>query len=107
MEDVEKSPIFMGTPGLEVQLRAGVRSVQSTPLLSRSGAPVGMFSTHYKKPQRPDERPLRLLDLLARQASDLIERAQMQASLREKKKRFRPVTVPSPTRQRRVKEGTG
>jgi two-component system CheB/CheR fusion protein len=89
VEDVERSPIFLGTPALEIQLRAGVRAVQSTPLFSRSGRPLGMFSTHYKKPQRPDERALRLLDLLARQAADIIERAQLDASLQESEDRFR------------------
>jgi GAF domain-containing protein len=48
-----------------------------------------MFSTHYKKPQRPDTRALSLLDLLARQAADIIERAQMEASLHESEDRFR------------------
>jgi len=33
-----------------------------------------MFSTHYRMPHRPDERALQVLDLLARQAADLIER---------------------------------
>jgi len=33
-----------------------------------------MFSTHYRMPHQPDERALRVLDLLARQAADLIER---------------------------------
>ena len=88
MEDVEQSPIFLGTPALEIQLRAGVRAVQSTPLVSRSGQPLGMFSTHYRKPQRPDERALRLLDLLARQAADIVERAQMMTSLGEGEDRF-------------------
>jgi PAS domain S-box-containing protein len=88
VEDVEQSPIFAGKPGLEMQLRAGVRAVQSTPLLSRSGTPLGVFSTHYKKPQRPDERELRLLDLLARQAAEMIERARMQESLRETEDRL-------------------
>lgn len=37
VEDVERSPIFAGTPALEVQLRAGVRAVQSTPLPRSSG----------------------------------------------------------------------
>jgi PAS domain S-box-containing protein len=92
VEDVEQSPIFLGTPALEIQLRAGVRAVQSTPLVSRSGSPLGMFSTHYKKPQRPDERALRLLDLLARQAADIIERAQMEVSLSESEDRFRALT---------------
>ena len=91
VEDVERSPIFVGTPALEVQLKAGVRAVQSTPLVSRSGKPLGMFSTHYKAPQRPDGRALRLLDLLARQAADIIEQAQTEATLRKSEQRFRVV----------------
>ncbi|RJR46003.1 MAG: PAS domain S-box protein [Desulfobacteraceae bacterium] len=82
VEDVEQSPIFAGTPGLEIQLKAGVRAVQSTPLVSRSGEPLGMFSTHYRTPHRPDERTLRLLDLLARHAADIIERLQHEEALR-------------------------
>jgi two-component system CheB/CheR fusion protein len=87
--DVEQSPIFRGTPSMEMQLRAGIRACQSTPLYSRSGSPLGMFSTHYKKPQKLDERALRLLDLLARQAADIIERARTHESLRESDKRLR------------------
>ena len=48
VQDVEQSPIFAGTPALEVQRRAGVRAVQSTPLVTRSGKALGVFSTHYK-----------------------------------------------------------
>jgi signal transduction histidine kinase/CheY-like chemotaxis protein len=81
VEDVESNPIFARSPALEIQLRAGVRAVQSTPLVSRSGKRLGMFSTHYRTPQRPDERALRLLDLLARQAADIIERAQAEEAL--------------------------
>jgi PAS domain S-box-containing protein len=83
VEDVEKSPIFVGTPALEVQLKAGVRAVQSTPLVSRSGKLLGIFSTHYRTPQVPDERALRLLDLLSHHAADIIERAQAEDALRE------------------------
>ena len=82
--DIEQSPIFIGTPALDIQLRAGVRAVQSTPLKSREGKPLGMFSTHFKVPHRPDGRQLRLLDLLARQAADIIERAQSQEILLKK-----------------------
>ena len=74
VEDVASSPIFAGTPALAVMLEAEARAVQSTPLVSRSGKLLGMFSTHYRTPRRPTERDLRLLDLLARQAADLIER---------------------------------
>jgi PAS domain S-box-containing protein len=81
VEDVERSPIFAGTPALEIQRRAGVRAVQSTPLVTRSGRPLGMFSTHWRAPGRPDGRSLRLLDLLARHAADIAERAQNEEAL--------------------------
>ena len=53
----------MNTPGLEIQLKASVRAIQSTPLVSRSGTILGMFSTHYTKPYGPDDRALALLDV--------------------------------------------
>lgn len=93
VEDVEQSPIFANTGALEIQLRAGVRAVQSTPLQSRSGRVLGMFSTHYKTRHRPDERTLRLLDLLARQAADLIERMENEQALRESEERFRTLVM--------------
>ena len=74
VEDVEQSPIFIGTPALDIQLKAGVHAVQSTPIVSRDGKPLGMFSTHFKNPHRPDDRELQLLDLLANQVADIIER---------------------------------
>ena len=74
VEDVAGSPVFAGTPALDAMLAAEARAVQSTPLVSRTGEVLGMFSTHYRRPRRPSERELQLLDLLARQAADLIER---------------------------------
>jgi PAS domain S-box-containing protein len=73
VEDVAESPVFTGTAACAVMLAAGARAVQATPLVSRSGRVLGMFSTHYQEPGRPGERELRMLDLLARQAADLIE----------------------------------
>jgi PAS domain S-box-containing protein len=83
VEDVTQSPVFVGTEFLDIQLKAGIRAVQSTPLISRSGALIGMFSTHWKAPHRMPEQTLRLLDLLARRAADLIERVRMEAALRD------------------------
>jgi two-component system, chemotaxis family, CheB/CheR fusion protein len=93
VENVEESPLFASTPDREIQLRAGVRALLSTPLISRSGTAFGVFTVDYKKPQRPDERALRLLDLLARQTADMIERARMEASLRESETRIRSLTA--------------
>lgn len=89
VEDIEQSPIFVGTPALDIQRKAGVRAIQSSPLLSRSGQILGILSTHYRTPRRPDERVLRLLDLLARQTADIVERAQSEAAIRESEEVFR------------------
>ena len=85
VEDVTNSPIFAGTPFLDVLVAAGVRGVQSTPLVSRSGHTLGMLSTHYGHASAlPTERVLRLLDILARQAADLIETKQADEAVRER-----------------------
>ncbi|MBD2527624.1 ATP-binding protein [Nostoc sp. FACHB-133] len=70
-----------GTLGLH--LKTGLISAQSTLLISRSGRRIGMVSTHWRKHHRPTEQELRFLDLLARQAADLIEQRQTQAERKE------------------------
>jgi two-component system CheB/CheR fusion protein len=87
VEDVERDPIFAG-PAIEVQRRVGVRSVQSTPLLSRAGAPVGVLSTHWRTPGRPAPRVLGQLDLFARQAADIVERKRAELELGEAHRRL-------------------
>ncbi len=74
VDDVTESPLFRDNPALDVLLAAGIRAFQTTPLIGRTGEIVGMFSTHYHTARQPEEADLRLLDLLARQAADLIER---------------------------------
>jgi PAS domain S-box-containing protein len=89
VEDVANSHIFAGAPALDVMLAAGARAVQYTPLVSRSGHVLGMFSTHYRAPSRASEHELRQLDVLARQAADFIERNQAEQALQENERRFR------------------
>jgi PAS domain S-box-containing protein len=84
--DVETSGLFAGTPSLAMLREAGVRAVQSTPLISRTGALLGVLTTHWGAPYRPDEQDLWRVDLLARQAADLIDRARQDAVLRESEK---------------------
>jgi chemotaxis methyl-accepting protein methylase/GAF domain-containing protein len=74
VENVRTSAIFAGSGSLAVLLAAGVQAVQSTPLLARSGRFLGMLSTHFRAPHVFEEAELRWLDLLARQAADLIVR---------------------------------
>ncbi len=87
--DVETSDFMAGTRDLDEYRRSEVRAVQSTPLVSRSGRLLGMISTHWRKPHQPAERDLRLLDVLARQAADLLDRARSEAALRESERRAR------------------
>src|SRR5215471_485365 len=67
VEDVRKSPLFTGMAGAVMEA-AQVRAVQSTPLLGRGGNLLGIISTHWSEPHRPDDGALRMLDLLAREA---------------------------------------
>jgi len=97
VEDMAESKIFVGTPELQILLDAGVRAVQSTPLLSSSGKLLGMVSTYYAKPHRPRERELRLMDLLARQAADYLERRQAEEALAASSAQLRRFLEAAPT----------
>ena len=83
VEDVEASPLFIGTPSLPVLRNAGVRAVQSTPLVSRQGELLGILTTQWGVPYTPDEHDLWRIDLLARQAADMIEQARAEKELRK------------------------
>ncbi len=80
--DVQTCELMAGSEDQKTCLQTGIRAVQTTPLISRSGRLVGMISTHWRQPHQPTERDLRALDVLARQAADLIEHKQAQESLR-------------------------
>jgi PAS domain S-box-containing protein len=87
IEDVLTDPDF--APHRAIAASAGFRAVQSTPLFSRSGEPLGIVSTHFRQPHRPSERELRLTDLYALQAAEIIERKHAEGALRASEERFR------------------
>jgi two-component sensor histidine kinase len=74
VDDIEEIAVIAGND-LEKFRQAGVRAVQSTPLISRGGRILGMISTQWRQPHRPKEQDLHYLDILVRQAADLIERS--------------------------------
>jgi PAS domain S-box-containing protein len=51
-----------------------------------------MISTHWKESHDPSERDLRLLDILARLAADLIERTRQDEEARRREERLRILT---------------
>ena len=87
--DLEQCEFMVGTDALELHLQIGIHAAQSTPLISRSGKLVGMITTHWRKVHCPSERDLRLFDVLARQAADLIEHSQTEAKLRKTEEELR------------------
>lgn len=87
--NVETCDFMQGTEDREVYLKTGIHAVQTTPLYSRSGKMLGMISTHWSKPYHPSERELRFLDVLARQAADIIEQKMAKEKLRESEEKYR------------------
>jgi PAS domain S-box-containing protein len=87
---------FAGTDDARAHLDAGIRSAQSTPLVARSGRLVGMLTTHWPETYVPSERDSRLLDILARQAADLIERKRAEDQLRRNHETFFDLIQNSP-----------
>ena len=83
VEDVRQSAIFVGSASLGILNKAGVRAVQSTPLVSSAGNVLGVISTHFTTARRPTEQEMRLMDLLARQAADYLERKRVEQEKEE------------------------
>ncbi|RQO58288.1 ATP-binding protein [Pseudomonas sp. KBW05] len=101
--DFEEWADIAGTEDLIAFRRAGIRSAQTTPLRSRDGRLLGMISTHWSTPHQPSERDLRLLDILARQAADLLERTIADEALRDAEAQLRALNE---TLEQRVAERT-
>jgi signal transduction histidine kinase len=74
IEDVNGDESFR--PLRETAASACFRSLQSTPLLNRTGALLGVLSTYWSHPHRPSEHDLYMLDLYAHQAADVLEHIQ-------------------------------
>jgi PAS domain S-box-containing protein len=96
VSDIETCSVLEGSQDQQEYRRSRIRSVQSTPLRSRSGRPLGMLSTHWQVPHTPSEDDFRLFDVLARQAADLIERGRTEDALRESEERFRLMANSAP-----------
>jgi|GraSoiStandDraft_16_1057320.scaffolds.fasta_scaffold196236_4 hypothetical protein len=61
-------------PYRKIALRAGFRAVQSTPIISSSGAFVGVVSTHFPTSHRPSNDQMALIKTIAQHAADQIVR---------------------------------
>jgi len=87
--DLEAPAAQVDAEDLEMYRQARIRACQSTVLVSRSGAPLGMMSTHWHTVHEPSDRDLALFDILARLAADIFERKESEQALRESEELFR------------------
>ena len=83
VEDVTRSDIFYDQTSIKVLIEAGVRAVQSTPLIGVDGKVFGVLSTHFSEPHRPEHSELQFIDLLARQTADYLNRIYAEKALRK------------------------
>lgn len=70
--DVRSDPGF--GPHREIAAAAGFRAVQSTPLTDYAGRLIGVVSAHFRRPHRPSDRDLRLMELYADFAGEAVTR---------------------------------
>ncbi|MFH5802125.1 GAF domain-containing protein [Haladaptatus sp. CMAA 1911] len=87
--DVQSCEFIEDGEDLEAFDRAGIRSVQTTPLVSRSGELLGMLSTHWADTHEPSERDLHLLDVISRQVADLMQQRAAYEALEESEEKYR------------------
>ncbi|MGH9643729.1 MAG: GAF domain-containing protein, partial [Terriglobales bacterium] len=72
--DIAACDFMADSEDQQIYLQTGIRACQTTPLIaSRGRNVVGMISTHWRAPHQPAEDDLHILDIVARQAADLIE----------------------------------
>jgi two-component system cell cycle sensor histidine kinase/response regulator CckA len=94
--DVRQCDFMAGSEDLEAMLDAGIHAAQTAPLVSRSGALLGMVTTYWREPHELSVTELHGLDILARLAADVIERSLAEEQLRESEERFRSVADSAP-----------
>lgn len=72
IEDVEQDPEYF--PHRKIAAAAGYRAVLSMPVIARHGEPLGIFSVHFREPQRLSVTALRRSDLFLVLAAETLRR---------------------------------
>lgn len=94
IEDVTKDSAYR--KHRKAAAAAGYRAVVSTPLTDRAGETVGILNIHFANPHCPSERDLRLTDLYASQAAEIVSLKLAGHRLRESEERYRLLVEGTP-----------
>ncbi|HUP31324.1 MAG TPA: ATP-binding protein [Usitatibacter sp.] len=89
VEDTDADPSF--APYRDAAREAGFRAVHSTPIVTRSGALLGVLSVHHGKRHAPAQRDRQVADVCARHAADAVEALRNQEALRESERLYRAI----------------
>ena len=81
IEDIETDILF--APYREIARISGFRAVQSTPLFTEDGSPIGAISTHFNNPRNFSIQELNRMELYARKAESIIERFKMYEAMQK------------------------
>ena len=91
LQDVHHPEQFGADSFVTAIRERGFRAYQSTPLVSRHGVLLGALCTLCRRPRLVGDRDQRILDLLARQAADFIDRKQAHEQLARSESRMRAI----------------
>lgn len=94
IEDIDADPAMSLLRSLAHA--AGVRAVQCTPLIGRTGLRMGVITTYHRTPRRISGQELRLLALYARQTTDFMERQENDEELRQRAEELEAVIDAAP-----------
>jgi PAS domain S-box-containing protein len=89
--DIRNCDLLVGED-LDGYLGEGIRAGQTFPLVSRSGALMGMVSAYWRDVHEMSVSEAHALDILARLAADVIERSRAEESLRAALEELRLIT---------------
>lgn len=87
VEDTSTDPLWADYRSLAD--RFGLRSCFSIPILDSSGRVLGTFALYHRKPHRPSEQDLRLVEAAAHLAGIAIEHKKSEEAIRESEEKYR------------------
>ena len=89
VENISTCPLIWGRKEFQAHLTDGVLSFQLTPLVSRSRKPLGILTTYFRTLHHTENRVLKLLNLIAIQITDIIERTEKERALQHSEEQRR------------------
>src|SRR5262245_40881732 len=80
IEDIELDEDY--APFLDKARAGGYRAMLATPLISSGGEFIGVLSIYFPEPRRPSRREMRVSEIYARQAANVVARFRAEKALR-------------------------